>query len=129
MVTLSNADELSRKTIYNARRSNDSTDFMTVMMGLDTTQQQLDTLHHRILEFVKKYPHKFRPSCLMFVSDLGASNMITIKISIDYKGTWQEGLKRIKSRSLFMMTVKDMLHEMGLKYSLPVQKIEMVENA
>lgn len=118
---------LAEKAIFNARRSNNIQEIFLVYVDLYTTNETLDMLKGKMIAFLKLHPRIFRPTMRMDLNDIGTTNMMTLRVSIDFKGNWPDAVKRWDNRSLFLFAFKDALCALDIKFSLPVQKVELIQ--
>jgi small-conductance mechanosensitive channel len=113
------------KTIMNARRSQLIQDVIFVKVDLFTDPKKLNQLKEQMLVFLKKNSKLFLPSMRMDLNDMGTSNMITLRITIEFNSNWDNPTKRWDIRSMFMFALKDALVDLDIKFLVPVQEIKI----
>lgn len=103
------------------------TDFVQIKVPMDVPESKLQNLHSRMLEYVSKNSRTYRPICAMDILDMGMSNVMTIQISLEHKGNWQNGAKRWSSRTAFLFHLKKQLNELDIRFELPNQKVALID--
>jgi hypothetical protein len=125
-VMIPNVAILSQKTIINVRRSGDMTDYVDVKVDVRTSESILRQLHNRMLEYAKTNMRGFRPTCGMHIIEM-STNVMTVQFSIDLKGNWQDGSRRLANKTAFLFALKQHMQELDIKYELPMQKVLQVQ--
>jgi hypothetical protein len=121
------AEEMARKQIFNCRRSGDLSEGVHVFVPISTSEESLKRVQERLLEFVRRYPALYRPSCSMDLVDIEDRNNMKLRFSIDYKGNWQDGSKKSLSKTKFMFALKQILLDLNIRFELPIQEIMLLQ--
>jgi hypothetical protein len=100
--------------IVNIRRSGDMTDYVEVKIDLYTPEEKLKELQHRMLAYVKEHGRTYKPIVSMNISEMRTLFMV-VSFSLELKGNWQDGGKRLGNRTNFMLTLKRHLIDLEIK--------------
>ena len=127
MANYFNLDVMSRKEIWNARRSAETADYVNVKVDINTTEATLNEILTELREFLAKNPREFRPTCMMDLMEMGQTNdMMTVRFSIDMNSNWQDGGKRWMIRTKYMFKLKDLLLKKNIRFIVPVQEVKLI---
>jgi hypothetical protein len=110
----------------NARRSGDMAEYIEIRVPISTSEETLRKVQRNMLEFVKNNPKIYLPDCTLNIVDVGFTNMMSYRFNIPYKGNWQDG-KRLVTRQLWLVELKRIIIELGIKFELPVQPVKIIK--
>jgi hypothetical protein len=115
---------MAKKTILNARRSTNMTDYITVKLDIYTPDETIYEIQTRLNNFAFERSRDYIPECALDILDMGTDNMMmTFRFSIPFKGNWQDGGKRWKNRTDYLFELKRIMMDLGIKFRLPTQQI------
>ncbi|KAG0171099.1 hypothetical protein DFQ30_001526 [Apophysomyces sp. BC1015] len=119
---------LMTKLISNVRRSGDMGESIVINIDFSTPTEQIYNLRDRLADWVTSQSRDFAPGFDLRVVDIIDMNQLIINMWLPHKGNWQELGKRFQRKTRFMVTLKDTLTELGIKYYLPTQKFTQDRN-
>lgn len=115
--------ELLGAAITNLRRSGDAVASVKVMVDQGITGAQVAALKERVKEYAKRNGVTWKPKPGLSISG-GDGNKCELTVTMTHRSSWQEG-KVGGDQSLLVAWLLDTLREMGLRYSLPPQQMQV----
>ncbi|KAI8381304.1 uncharacterized protein BYT42DRAFT_613094 [Radiomyces spectabilis] len=113
---------LMTKLITNVRRSGDMGETITLTIDFRTPTEQLYILKERITDWVNCQSRDFAPGFDLRVADIVDVNQLILTLWLPHKGNWQEIGKRHQRKTRFMIALKDIMTQLGIRYELPAQR-------
>lgn len=114
---------LLTKIICNVRRSGPMGETIQFNIDFRTDNELILVLREKLLEWVQSQPRDFGPGFDLRVIDILDMNQVILKVWLPHKGNWVELGKRFQRKTRFMLALKSILTELGIKYELPAQRI------
>ena len=111
------------------RRSQDMTEYVEIRVPIDTEEEKLNELHGMMLAFVSNNSRTLRSSCSMDIMEMGTTNLMIVRFSLDHKGNWQNGKRRNTTRTSFLLQLKKHLVELGITFELPNQRVTLTNSS
>ena len=123
-------DIMSKKEIWNARRSEATADYINVKVDINTPEDTLRLIHAEVKEFLAQNSREYRPTCMMDIMEMGQdSDMMTVRFSIDMHSNWQDAGKRWAVRTKYMFKLKEILMNRGIRFIVPTQEVRIVNSS
>jgi small-conductance mechanosensitive channel len=113
---------LMQKVIVNIRRSGDMTDYVEVKIDLYTPEEKLRELQQRMVGYVKEHCRTYRPVVSMNITEMRTMFMV-VSFSLELKGNWQDGGKRLGNRTNFMLTLKKHMIDLDIQIATDIPRI------
>ncbi|KAK4228806.1 Mechanosensitive ion channel-domain-containing protein, partial [Podospora fimiseda] len=102
--------------ILNQRRSQGLADPISLKLAFGTTEQEIEELKSRVLEFCLQNKRDYAPRILSEVTTIEMNVMsITLKIIILHKGNYQNELLRLSRHNRFAVELMRQIREIGLR--------------
>jgi small-conductance mechanosensitive channel len=114
---------LLTKIICNIRRSGPMGETVQFNIDFRTDNELILVLREKLLEWIMSQPRDFGPGFDLRVIDILDMNQVILKVWLPHKGNWVELGKRFQRKTRFMLALKSILTELGIKYELPAQRI------
>jgi small-conductance mechanosensitive channel len=129
---------LATKFIHNIRRSPHQSDAIQLELDLRTPSSKLDQIKKRMSQFLVDNKRDYYPTLSMCVNSIkrtdvssamgsgGQPTMLTttspepflqVAMYFKHRSNWQDGMKRMERRSRFLLTLKDVLLDLGVNIS------------
>ncbi|KAI9227806.1 MAG: hypothetical protein DHS80DRAFT_16543 [Piptocephalis tieghemiana] len=117
---------LSQKLIRNIRRSNNMCEVIEIQLDFSTPSWKIEELLTRMNHFLEtEMSRDFVPTTSLNISDLENTNRIKASFWIEHKSNWQDGGRRWERRNKFVLKAKQVITDLGIQYSLPMQPIDI----
>lgn len=100
-------------------------EYVEIRVPMETEEEKLNELHTMMLKFVTSNSRTLRPTCSMDIIEMGTTNLMIVRLSLDHKGNWQNSKRRNTTRTAFMLQLKKYLVELGISFELPNQRITL----
>jgi small-conductance mechanosensitive channel len=114
--------QLALQSIYNIRRSGDQAEMIKICVCMETPEEAMQNIFAKMVSFMKSQPGRFRGTALMEMAEFGPGQSITYGIILEYNGNWQDGSRRIETKSAFMAELKKNLDEQHVKLYHPYMR-------
>lgn len=114
---------LLTKIICNIRRSGPMGESLTFNIDFRTDNELILVLREKLLEWVQSQTRDFGPGFDLRVKDILDMNQVILTAWLPHKGNWVELGKRFQRKTRFMLALKTILTDLGIKYELPAQRI------
>lgn len=114
---------LLTKIITNVRRSGPMGESLTFNIDFRTDNELILVLREKLLEWVQSQSRDFGPGFDLRVKDILDMNQVILTAWLPHKGNWVELGKRFQRKTRFMLALKTILTDLGIKYELPAQRI------
>ncbi|KAJ1998231.1 hypothetical protein GGI04_005091 [Coemansia thaxteri] len=118
--------QLATMKIQNLRRSKPQSESIIVGFDFGTPSDKLYALRDRMNEYANENPRDLISPVGFNVELLENSNRIQIGVGINYKSNWQDGGRRYAIKTKFAFALRQAIHDLGLRYALPLQPVTMV---
>lgn len=107
---------LNSKMIENIRRSGFMSEDIEIKLGLETSQEELDQLQSRMMDFLESDPKHYSPTFTVVIRDvLLAEKALKCVIILSYKFNWQEMARRAQKRNAFMYALTNNIKDIGIR--------------
>ncbi|KAJ2999833.1 hypothetical protein HDV02_001611 [Globomyces sp. JEL0801] len=113
---------LANKEIGNIRRSGDQGEMIYLHVPFKTKQSLLDELGKRIQAFVESQPKDYNSPISLNVSEITPGGLVKLGIFLNYKGNWQDSVRKSKRKTAFLFK----LIEAGQDLGIDMQFVEVV---
>ncbi|KAI5306033.1 hypothetical protein KEM56_002485 [Ascosphaera pollenicola] len=100
--------------ILNQRRSGGLTEAVPIIVRFGTTLDQIESLRHRLLEFVCSEKRDYQPNILTELREVTENYSITLNIIFFYRSSWQNEMLRLQRRNKFFCQLMIALQEVGI---------------
>lgn len=117
---------LATKPIFNIRRSGPIRDFLRLQIAFDTPLEKLNHLRRRLETFVSRETSDFGDYCLINVEYVDNCNKLGLQIIVVHRTNWQDMELHLGRRNKVLMFLRGALDELGISYSLPVQRVQIL---
>ncbi|KAJ2614230.1 hypothetical protein H4S08_001799 [Coemansia sp. RSA 1365] len=117
---------LATMKIQNLRRSKPQSESIIVSFSFDTPVEKIYALRDRMNAYVEDNPREFISPNGFNIDLLENCNRIQVSVGINYKSNWQDGGKHFDCKTRFTFALREIIRDLGLKYSLPLQPVSMV---
>jgi small-conductance mechanosensitive channel len=114
---------LLTKIIYNVRRSGSMGESFTFNVDFRTDNDLILILREKLVEWVQSQSRDFDSGFDLRVTEILDMNQVILSVWLPHKGNWVDLPKRFQRKTRFMLALKTILTELGIKYELPAQRI------
>jgi small-conductance mechanosensitive channel len=114
---------LLTKIIANVRRSGNMGEAFKFNIDFRTDNDLILKLREKLVEWVESQSRDFGPGFDLRVTDILDMNQVIMTVWLPHKGNWMDLPKRFHRKTRFMMALKTILTDLGIKYELPTQRI------
>lgn len=119
---------LLTKIISNIRRSDSMGESFKFNIDFRTDNDLILLLRERLVEWVQSQSRDFGPGFDLRVTDILDMNQVILSVWLPHKGNWVDLSKRFQRKTRFMLALKTILTDLGIKYELPAQRITSHNN-
>ncbi|KIY69051.1 hypothetical protein CYLTODRAFT_350366 [Cylindrobasidium torrendii FP15055 ss-10] len=117
-----NALMSTAKLIHNLRRSKSTWETTNIQIAYNTPLDVFEEIRSRIKTYVTENNRDW--SGMDFnIDKMDYQNAIHIIVAMEHRSNWQEWGKRWERRTRFMRNLKQILEDLSVKYTLPVQPV------
>lgn len=113
--------------ISNIRRSGNIMETHTIQVDSTTKPIKLEKLREKLIAFCRANPLYYTDYILVNYDSIENCNKLYINILMQYHGNFQNYDYYLKRRSAFVRELGFYLKELKIEYSLPIQKVTVVE--
>lgn len=118
---------LLTKLIFNIRRSTSQAEAIYFQLDFDTPKEKIIALKERVNRYVEQEESReFKPDIALTLTEIVDSNKLVFYFWLEHKGNWQDGGRRWARKTRFMIALREITMDLGLRYTLLPQKIEHV---
>ncbi|KAJ2329941.1 hypothetical protein GGI00_003829, partial [Coemansia sp. RSA 2681] len=117
---------LNTMKIQNLRRSKPQSESILIGLDFNTPSDKIYAIRDRMNEYAEENPRDLLSPVGFNVDLLENANRIQISVGINYKSNWQDGAKHFSVKTKFAFALRHVMHELGLRYALPLQPVAMV---
>jgi small-conductance mechanosensitive channel len=119
---------LATKAIFNVRRSGPTRDYFRLQVAFDTPIERINILRKRLEAFVTREASDYGEYSLISIEYLENCNKLGLQVIILHRNNWQDMEAQLARRTKALMFLRSTLDELGINYSLPVQRVQLVGN-
>ncbi|EIN06056.1 hypothetical protein PUNSTDRAFT_136850 [Punctularia strigosozonata HHB-11173 SS5] len=112
----------SSKLVHNMRRSGSMWETTNLQVAYDTPMELIETLRQRLQLYVAQNNRDWS-NVAVHIDSMEYQNCITLIIAMEHRPNWQDWGGRWTRRTPFMKHLKQLMEELDLRYTLPVQPI------
>ncbi|KAJ2743368.1 hypothetical protein GGI20_003804 [Coemansia sp. BCRC 34301] len=117
---------LNTLKVQNLRRSKPQSESIVIGLDFATPSDKVYAIRDRMNEYAEENPRDLISPVGFNVDLLENTNRIQISVGINYKSNWQDGAKHFAIKTKFAFALRHVIHELGLRYALPLQPVAMV---
>jgi len=118
---------LATKYIYNVRRSLNQSEVIEIQVDFQTANSKIHELRTHLRSWLDSNSRDFVPGNLEIqLRSVENSSRMTLTMGIEHRGNWQDLGRRWERRTRFMYALKEIIDTLGIVYTLPVQKVELL---
>ncbi|KAL7280810.1 hypothetical protein ACG7TL_005754 [Trametes sanguinea] len=110
------------KLVHNLRRSSSMWETTTLMVAYDTPLETIEQLRLRLQAYVNANNREWS-GVLLNIDKMEYQNAIHLVIAMEHRPNWQDWGGRWVRRTAFMRHLKQVLEELDLRYSEPIQPV------
>ncbi|KAJ2865996.1 hypothetical protein GGH94_001847 [Coemansia aciculifera] len=118
--------QLATMKIQNLRRSKPQSESIIIGLDFNTPSDKIYAIRERMNEYAEENPRDLVSPVGFNVDLLENTNRVQISVGINYKSNWQDGAKHFAVKTKFAFALRHVIHELGLRYALPLQPVTMV---
>ncbi|KAJ2262062.1 hypothetical protein GGI01_001825 [Coemansia sp. RSA 376] len=118
--------QLATMKIQNLRRSKPQSESIIIGLDFNTPSDKIYAIRDRMNEYAEENPRDLISPVGFNVDLLENTNRVQISVGINYKSNWQDGAKHFSVKTKFAFALRHVIHELGLRYALPLQPVTMV---
>ncbi|KAJ2804391.1 hypothetical protein H4S07_004238 [Coemansia furcata] len=118
--------QLATMKIQNLRRSEPQSESIVIGLDFNTPSEKIYAIRDRMNEYSEENPRDLSSPVGFNVDLLENTNRIQISVGIKYKSNWQDGGKHFAIKTKFAFALRHVIHDLGLRYALPLQPVTMV---
>ncbi|KAJ2065465.1 hypothetical protein GGI17_000278 [Coemansia sp. S146] len=118
--------QLATMKIQNLRRSKPQSESIVIGLDFNTPSDKIYAIRERMNEYAEENPRDLISPVGFNVDLLENTNRVQISVGINYKSNWQDGAKHFAVKTKFAFALRHAIHELGLRYALPLQPVTMV---
>ncbi|KAJ2697235.1 hypothetical protein H4218_004093 [Coemansia sp. IMI 209128] len=118
--------QLAMMKVQNLRRSKPQSESIIIGLDFNTPSDKIYAIKDRMNEYSEENPRDLISPVGFNVDLLENTNRVQISVGINYKSNWQDGAKRFAIKTKFAFALRHVIHELGLRYALPLQPVAMV---
>ncbi|KAJ2757199.1 hypothetical protein GGI19_000249 [Coemansia pectinata] len=118
--------QLATMKIQNLRRSKPQSESIVIGLDFNTPSDKIYAIRERMNEYAEENPRDLVSPVGFNVDLLENTNRVQISVGINYKSNWQDGAKHFAVKTKFAFALRHVIHELGLRYALPLQPVTMV---
>ncbi|KAI8970443.1 hypothetical protein BDF20DRAFT_838801 [Mycotypha africana] len=111
-----------RQESLKARRFGSMSEITQFNIDFCTTTEQFWELHDRLNVWVTCQSRDFGSDFDLRCEEIIDVNDLILKVWLPHKGNWQDIMKRFQRKTRFMLALKDIMTELGIRYELPTQR-------
>ncbi|KAH7124156.1 Mechanosensitive ion channel-domain-containing protein [Dendryphion nanum] len=101
--------------ILNQRRSAALAEAVPVVIKFGTTLEQIESLRHRLLEFVNTEKRDYQGKILTELRQVAEVHSLTLNVVFFYKSNWQNELLRLTRRNKFICALMIAMQDCGIE--------------
>ncbi|XP_059641157.1 mechanosensitive ion channel protein 10-like [Cornus florida] len=120
---------LATKPISNFYRSPDMGDNVEFSIDFMTPLEKIGALKEKIKKYLEKNPQHWHPNHSVVVKEIENVNKIKMVIFFNHTMNFQEYGEKNNRRSEFVLELKKIFEELGIKYNLLPQEVHLVESS
>ncbi|KAJ9069617.1 hypothetical protein DSO57_1016619 [Entomophthora muscae] len=122
---------LKTKIIYNIRRSEAQTDDIYFEIDFETPRDKFEALRERINKYIEEEESReiFSDPIVGIAEIISGSNKLKVYVSLNHKSNWQEGRRRWARKTRFMLALKEICIDLGIKFTPLTQKVEILDSS
>ncbi|KAI8996381.1 Mechanosensitive ion channel-domain-containing protein [Trametes punicea] len=112
----------SAKLVHNLRRSSSMWESTTLVVAYDTPLESLEQLRQRLQAYMNEHSREWS-GVLVNIDKMEYQNAIHLVIAMEHRPNWQDWGGRWVRRTAFMRYLKQVLEELDLRYTEPIQPV------
>jgi len=117
-----NALLASTKLVHNLRRSKSMWETTKLTISYNTPLEIVEQLKSRINAYVTANNREWS-GCGLNIEKMEYQNAITLVVAMEHRANWQDWGGRWVRRNLFMRNLKEILEDLDVEYTMPVQPV------
>ncbi|GLB35076.1 putative mechanosensitive ion channel [Lyophyllum shimeji] len=117
-----NALLASTKLVHNLRRSKSMWETTKLTIAYNTPLEVIEQLKSRINAYVNANSREWS-GCGLNIESMEYQNAITLVVAMEHRPNWQDWGGRWVRRNLFMRNLKEILEDLDVEYTMPVQPV------
>lgn len=112
----------SSKLVHNLRRSNSMWESTTVTVAYDTSLDVIEQLRMRLQAYVNTNSREWS-GVGVNIDKMEHQNAISLIVAMEHRPNWQDWGGRWVRRTAFMRNLKNVLEDLDVRYTKPIQPI------
>ncbi|KAG6903175.1 hypothetical protein C0995_002718 [Termitomyces sp. Mi166 len=117
-----NALLASSKLVHNLRRSKSMWESTKLTISYNTPLETIEQIKTRINAYVTANNREWS-GCGLNIDKMEYQNAITLVVAMEHRPNWQDWGGRWARRNLFMRNLKQILEDLDVEYTMPVQPV------
>ncbi|KAG5717960.1 hypothetical protein E4T56_gene1683 [Termitomyces sp. T112] len=117
-----NALLASSKLVHNLRRSKSMWESTKLTISYNTPLETIEQIKTRINAYVNTNNREWS-GCGLNIDKMEYQNAITLVVAMEHRPNWQDWGGRWTRRNLFMRNLKQILEDLDVEYTMPVQPV------
>ncbi|KAF8078076.1 Mechanosensitive ion channel-domain-containing protein [Lyophyllum atratum] len=117
-----NALLASTKLVHNLRRSKSMWETTKLTVSYNTPLETIEQIKLRINSYVTANNREWS-GCALNIDKMEYQNAITLVVAMEHRPNWQDWGGRWVRRNLFMRNLKQILEDLDVEYTMPVQPV------
>ncbi|KAF8325924.1 Mechanosensitive ion channel-domain-containing protein [Amanita rubescens] len=118
----------SQKLVHNLRRSKSMWESTTVTVSYDTPMDVIEAIKARVNSYIAANSREWS-GCSVNIDKMEYQNAIHLIVAVEHRPNWQDWGGRWERRTAFMRSLKMILEDLGVHYTMPIQPVLLPRSA